>query len=387
MPVVDVKTPDFMDDEELRIFAEGARRFLSAEATPEAVKRWRAQGMVDRDLWRRAGEAGLLLVSADEAHGGGGGDFRHEAILIELLAKLGVEGFGLTLHSAIVAPYIERYGTEAQKARWLPKMASGEMVGAIAMTEPHAGSDLQAIRATAVLDGDEYVVNGAKTFISNGRQADLVIVVVKTDKEVKGSQGVSLVVVETGSKGFERGAHLKKMGNDAQDTSELFFSDVRVPKDNLLGGEPGRGFYQLMQELPKERMIIALQAVGMMERALEETVDYVKQREVFGKSLIQFQNTQFKLAEAKTEATIAKVFVNDCLGKLVKGELDAVTASMAKYWTTDIECRIIDECLQFFGGFGYMDEYPISHMYRNARVQRIYGGANEIMKVLIARSL
>ena len=387
MSVVEVKTPAFLDEEELRIFAEGARRFFTAEATPEAVKRWRANGMVDRDLWRRAGEAGLLLVSGDPDYDGGGGDFRHEAILIELLAKHGVEGFGLTLHAAIVAPYIARYGTQAQKSRWLPKMASGELVGAIAMTEPHAGSDLQAIRATAVRDGDEYVINGAKTFISNGRQADLVIVVVKTDKEVKGSQGVSLVVVETGTPGFERGAHLKKMGNDAQDTSELFFSDVRVPAENLLGGEPGRGFYQLMQELPKERLIIALQAVATMERALEETVAYAKGREMFGKTLMQFQNTQFKLAEAKTEATIAKVFVYDCLEKLVKGELDAVTASMAKYWTTDVECRIIDECLQFFGGFGYMDEYPISHMYRNARVQRIYGGANEVMKVLIARSL
>ncbi len=387
MGVVDLKTPAFLDEPELVQFADGARRFLAAEATPEAVKRWRADGMVDRDLWRRAGAAGLLLVSADEADGGGGGDFRHEAVLIELLAKLGVEGFGLTLHAAIVAPYIARYGTQEQKARWLPAMAAGERVGAIAMTEPHAGSDLQAIRTTAVLDGDAYVINGAKTFISNGRQADLVIVVAKTDREVKGSQGVSLIVVETGTAGFERGAHLKKMGLDAQDTSELFFQDVRVPKENLLGGEPGRGFYQLMAELPKERLIIALQAVATMERAIEITVDYVKSRQAFGKSLLQFQNTQFKLAEAKTETTIAKVFVYDCLEKLLRGELDAVTASMAKYWTTDLECKIIDECLQFFGGFGYMDEYPISHMYRNARVQRIYGGANEIMKVLIARSL
>ena len=387
MAAIDLKTPAFLDEEDLRIFEEGARRFLAAEATPEAVQRWRKDGMVERDLWKRAGEAGLLLVSGDPEYGGGGGDFRHEAILIRLLAELGVEGFGLTLHAGIVAPYIAAYGTEAQKRKWLPGMASGEIVGAIAMTEPHAGSDLQAIRATAVLDGDEYVINGAKTFISNGRQADLVIVVAKTDKEVKGSQGVSLIVVETGTPGFERGAHLKKMGNDAQDTSELFFADVRVPKENLLGGEPGRGFYQLMQELPKERLIIALQAIGHMERALELTIDYVKSRQAFGKSLLQFQNTQFKLAEAKTEATIATVFVYDCLEKLLRGELDAVTASMAKYWTTDVECRIIDDCLQFFGGFGYMDEYPISHMYRNARVQRIYGGANEIMKVLIARSL
>jgi len=299
----------------------------------------------------------------------------------------GIEGWGVSLHNAIVMPYIENYGSEEQKRRWLPKLSCGEYVGAIAMTEPGTGSDLQAVKTSARKSGNQYVINGSKTFITNGQTANLVIVVTKTDP-TQGARGTSLIVVETDdAQGFARGRNLQKIGLEAADTSELFFNDVKIPTANLLGPEEGRGFYQLIQELPQERLIIAVHAVAMMERALAVTIDYVKQRNTFGKPIIDNQAVKFKLAELKTEATVAKVFVNHCVEQHLQGKLDAATASMAKYWTTDLQGKIIDECLQLHGGYGYMDEYPIARMYKDARVMRIYGGANEVMKMLIARTL
>jgi acyl-CoA dehydrogenase len=387
MDVLQVDKPACMADEEFTLLADSAGRFFDRHATPDDIKRWEEAGVVDRDLWFKAGEAGLLGVSVPTEYGGAGGDFRHEAVIAETMGHRGLEAFGLTLHNAIVAPYVTAYGSEAQKRRWLPKICTGELVTAIAMTEPGAGSDLQGVRTTARRDGDGYVINGQKTFITNGQTANLICVVAKTDP-AQGSRGTSLVFVETAqAEGFRRGRNLDKIGLKGQDTSELFFDDVRAPAENLLGESEGQGFYQLMQKLPQERHLIALQALAMTERALKVTIDYVKQRKAFGKALLDFQNTQFKLAECKTEATIAKVFVNHCTSLLVEGRLDAATASMAKYWVTDLQGKIIDECLQLFGGYGYMNEYPIAQMFRDARVQRIYGGANEIMKVLIARTL
>jgi acyl-CoA dehydrogenase len=322
-----------------------------------------------------------------EAYGGAGGTFAHEAVINRELSLVGFDCFGAPLHSGIVAPYILHYGTEEQKQRWLPKLATGELVGAIAMTEPGTGSDLQAVRTSAVKSGNRYVLNGSKTFITNGQHANLIIVVAKTDPKA-GAKGTSLMVVETDdAEGFRRGRKLKKLGMDSADTSELFFEDVSLPADNLLGAEEGQGFAQLMNELPQERLIVAVHAVAMMERALALTVDYVKERKAFGKAIIEFQNTQFVLAECKTEATVAKVFLDHCISRHIGGGLDTETASMAKYWMTDLQGKIIDRCLQLFGGYGYMEEYPISRMYRDARVLRIYAGTNEIMKLLIARGL
>ncbi|MGE0044208.1 MAG: acyl-CoA dehydrogenase family protein [Hyphomonadaceae bacterium] len=380
-------TSAWRDDEELNIFDKSVREFFAREAPPEKCAKWREAGVVDREMWKKAGEAGLLLASAPVEYGGAGGDFRHEAIIMYAMGEMGIDGFGASLHNAIVAPYIWHYGSTEQKERWLPKMATGELVGAIAMTEPGAGSDLQGVKTTAKKDGNHYVINGAKTFITNGQTADLIIVVAKTDP-TKGAKGTSLIVVETNEvEGFRRGRNLDKVGQDAQDTSELFFEDVRVPTSNLVGMEEGQGFIQLMQQLASERLQIGIQGVAMMERALGLTINYVKERKAFGKALIDFQNTQFKLAECKTEATVAKVFVDHCTELLLQGKLDPATASMAKYWVSDVQCRIVDECLQLHGGWGYMNEMDIGRMYRDARVQRIYGGANEIMKVLIARTL
>ena len=291
------------------------------------------------------------------------------------------------MHNAIVIPYIIHYGSEEQKQRWLPKLVSGELISAIAMTEPGAGSDLQGIKTTAFKDGNHFVLNGQKTFITNGQLANLIIVIAKTDPK-GGAKGTSLMVVETDEvEGFRRGTNLDKIGLKSSDTSELFFDEVRLPASALLGAEEGLGFVQLMQKLPQERLLIAVQAMGRIERALSLTIDYVKDRKAFGKRVIDFQNTRFKLAECKTEATIAKVFVNDCVSKLLNGELSTETASMAKYWLTDLQCKIIDECLQLHGGYGYMNEYPIARMYRDARVGRIYCGTNEIMKLVIGREL
>jgi acyl-CoA dehydrogenase len=387
MPVLDVERPAFLAEEDLNIFEGAVGRFFDEHATPEDTARWRANGIVDRDLWYKAGEAGLLGLSLPEQYGGAGGDYRHEVILMEQMAAKAVDGFGISLHNSIVAPYIHHYGTEEQRRRWLPGICTGRYVTAIAMTEPGAGSDLQGVKTTARRNGNGYVINGQKTFITNGQTANLICVVAKTDT-TQGARGVSLIFVETeDSPGFERGRNLAKLGQEAADTSELFFNDVHVPPENLLGGDEGQGFFQLMNQLPQERLNIAIQGVGAIERALSLTIDYVKQRGAFGKKIIDFQNTQFKLAECKTEATVAKVFVNWLIGQHLEGKLDAAKASMAKYWVTDLENKIIDECLQLFGGWGYMDEYPISRMYRDSRVQRIYGGANEVMKVLIARTL
>jgi len=380
-----VETPAYMT-EDLRIFEDGVAKFLDREAVPNS-DRYIAQHMVDRELWTKAGEAGLLCASIPEEYGGAGGTFAHEAVIIDQLGKKGVDGFGIGLHNGIIAPYIYHYGTEEQKKRWLPRLATGELVGAIAMTEPGTGSDLQGVKTTARRDGNQYVINGSKTFITNGGTANLIIVVCKTDPSA-GAKGTSLVVVETDKvEGFRRGRILDKIGQKAQDTAELFFDDVKVPAENLIGIDEGRGFIQLMQQLPQERLIIALQGTAVIERALAVTSDYVKQRKAFGKTLLEFQNTQFKLAEVKTKATVARVFVNHCTELLLAKKLDATMASMAKLWVTDIQCEVVDECLQLFGGYGYMNEYPIARMYADSRVQRIYGGTNEIMKLLIARSL
>jgi acyl-CoA dehydrogenase len=387
MPVLSVDRPAFMAEEDIVIFEDAVIRFFDDHAPESRTAKWREDGVVERAMWTEAAEAGLACLMIPEEYGGMGGDYRHEAILIEQLGLKGVDGFGLSLHNAIVAPYILHYGTEAQRKRWLPGMADGTFVTAIAMTEPGAGSDLQGIKTTAKMVGNAYVINGSKTFITNGQTANLICVVAKTDPS-QGARGTSLIMVETdGAEGFERGRNLDKLGQEAADTSELFFNDVRVPADNILGGDEGQGFFQLMGQLPQERLNIALQGMATIERALKLTLDYVKDRKAFGKAIIDFQNTQFVLAECKTEATVAKVFCNHCLEQHLKGKLDAATASMAKYWVTDLENKIVDRCLQLFGGFGYMNEYPISRMYRDSRVQRIYGGTNEIMKMLIARTL
>lgn len=385
MGVLQVERASWMT-EDLVVFDTEARKFMERECLPHAEK-WIKQQHVDRNIWLKAGEAGLLCASTPEQYGGAGGTFAHEAVIIDHLGKLGIDGWGITLHNAIVAPYIYHCGTEEQKKRWLPRLASGELVSAIAMTEPGTGSDLQAVRTTARRDGNQYVINGSKMFITNGGTANFVIVVAKTDP-TQGSKGTSLIVVETDEvEGFRRGRVLDKIGQKANDTAELYFDDVRVPATNLIGEGEGRGFVQLMQQLPQERQIIALQAMAVIERALETTIAYVKERKAFGKQLIDFQNTQFKLAECKTEATVARVFCNHTVGLLLEGKLDPFMASMAKLWMTEVQCRVVDECLQLHGGYGYMNEYPIARMYADSRVQKIYGGTNEIMKVLIARSL
>ena len=383
--VLEVPQPDWMSDD-LTMLDDMATRFMETEIAPH-YERYEAEEIVERAAWEKAGATGLLCASMPEEYGGAGGTYAHEAVITEAIGHVGVDGFGIALHNAIVAPYILHHGSEEQKRKWLPKLATGELIGAIAMTEPGAGSDLQGVKTSARKDGNHYVINGSKTFITNGQNANLVIVVAKTDPGA-GAKGTSLIVVETDEvDGFERGRNLDKIGLKANDTSELFFNDVRIPTANLIGTEEGQGFIQLMTELPQERLLIANQAISMIERALALTIDYVRERKAFGKSVLDFQNTQFKLAELKSEATMARVFVNHCVEQHLKGELTPTTASMAKYMLTDLQCKVMDECLQLHGGYGYMNEYPIARMFRDARVQRIYGGTNEIMKLLIARSL
>jgi acyl-CoA dehydrogenase len=387
MPVLDVPPPAFMQDPEIQMFADAANRFFERAAPPKRVVGWREAGQVERSFWRETGVAGFLGVMVPEAYGGPGADFRHELVLLEVVARHNLEGFALGLHNVIVTPYIVLHGTEEQKLRWLPKLVSGERVCAIAMSEPGAGSDLQAIRTTARRDGAGYSISGSKTFISNGQIADFIVVVAKTDPTL-GSRGVSLLIVETDeAKGFRRGKKLDKIGLDAQDTSELFFDDVWVPAENLLGMQEGKGFSQLMAELPRERLLIAIGAVITMEKALETTIEYVKNRKAFGQRLMDFQNSQFKLADAKAKATVAKVFINDCIEKVLNGTLDGTTAAIAKMWTTETEWQIVDDCLQLHGGYGYINDYPIARIFRDSRIARIYGGSTEIMKVIIARSL
>jgi acyl-CoA dehydrogenase len=371
--------------EEHRALADSAARYIAERWTPRAAE-FRELGRMPPELWRDAAANGLLCVSTPAEYGGGGGDFSHEAVLLIEQSRANCSGWGGGLHSAIVAPYLLHYGTEEQKQRLLPRLCSAELIGAIAMTEPGTGSDLQAIRTTARLDDDHYVLNGAKTFITNGQNANLVIVVCRTGGE--GAKGVSLLLVETDqSPGFRRGRQLDKIGLKSQDTSELFFDDVRVPATNLLGGAEGQGFFQLMQQLPQERLIIALQGIGAMERALEETVRYAKERKAFGKAIWDFQNTRFKLAEVQATVLAARAFVDACMVAHLKGELDAARAALAKAWVSEQQGRVMDECLQLFGGYGYMMEYPIAELFVDARVQRIYGGTNEIMKELASRSM
>ncbi len=365
-------------------FRDSVRRFLEAEVKPHDEK-WQEQGYADKSVWKKAGENGFLCMSMPEAFGGSGADKLFSVVLIEEQARINNSTLGWGLHSEIVAPYLLNYGSDALKKKYLPKMASGEMVGAIAMSEPGAGSDLQSVKTTAIRKGDRYIVNGSKTFITNGWNCDLVIVVAKTDP-AKGAKGTSLVVVDTSMKGFAKGKRLKKMGLKGQDTAELFFDNVEVPAENLLGQE-NNGFIYLMQELPWERMQIAIGAAAKSEAALGWTIAYVNDRKAFGKPVASFQNTRFKLAEVATEVQVMRVFVDRCMELLLQNRLDTATASMAKYWASDMENKVIDECLQLHGGYGFMWEFPIAQAYVDARVQRIYGGTNEIMKEVISRSL
>ena len=371
--------------EEHEAFREAVGTFLDREAVPHHAQ-WEADGIVDREIWRKAGAQGLLGLQLPEEYGGGGTpDFRFNAVLGEEMTKRGIHGCAFTLFNDMIAPYLLASATEEQQKRWLPGLCSGELIAAIAMTEPGAGSDLQGIRTSAVDAGDHYVLNGQKTFISNGILADLVVVVARTDPEA-GHQGISLLVVERGMPGFERGRNLDKIGQHAQDTAELFFTDVHVPKENLLG-EEGSGFIQLMTNLSQERLSIAVSAAAACELVLEMSLGYAKERTAFGRPIGRFQHNRFLLAEMATEAHIARVFVDDCLDRHGRGELDASTASMAKWWTTELQVRLVDRGVQLHGGYGYMTEYPIARAYLNSRVQTIYGGTTEIQKEIIGRSL
>jgi acyl-CoA dehydrogenase len=375
------------DAEELELFKRNVERFFDKHAQFSRYEEWKRQGFIPREFWEQAAKAGLLGISIDTAYGGGGGSFRHEAVLASVIYERGLDAFALPMHNAMIAPYIESYGTEAQKRRWLPGMSDGRFIAAIAMTEPHAGSDLQAMRTTARLIDGKYLINGQKTFISSGQTANLIVLACKTGHGAR-SRDITLIVLETEAlAGFTRGRKLQKMGLEAADTSELFFEDVEVPPDQVLGTTTGLGFRQMMEKLPQERLMIAIQGLGTIKRALSHTLSYVKQREAFGKKIWDFQNTQFEMAECATEAAIAEVFVEHCIELHLSGQLSPQTAAMAKYWVTDTQCRIVDRCLQLHGGYGFMLEYPIAQMYRDSRVQKIYGGANEIMKSVIARSL
>ncbi len=378
------------ETEDLSALRDTARRFFERECVPHEM-RWREQHHADRNFWNKAGAAGLLCASIPEQYGGGGGHFLHEAVICEEQWYTMSQCFSNNVHSGIVAHYLLAYGSEAQKQRWLPKMASGETVVAIAMTEPGAGTDLQRIRTTARREGDDYVISGSKIFITNGLHANLVCVAVKTDAAA-GGKGISLLMVETegangATPGFKRGALLDKIGQKTLDTVELFFDNVRVPAAHLLGEVEGQGFAQLMQQLPRERLLIAVGCYAMMKRAIAEALNHVRERQVFGAPLMQMQNIRFRLAECETQAELARAFIDDCINKLKAGQLDVPSAAMAKWWVSDACCKVVDECLQFFGGYGYMNDYPIARLYADVRVSRIYGGANEVMKEIIARAL
>lgn len=376
--------PRTVYDSNLELFRDMVGKFLEQEAVP-LHEQWEEDGQVSRELWLKAGEQGFLSPTVPEDFGGVGADFRYNAIVDEEVARRGLSGIGWGLHSDIAVPYIIRLGTEAQKQKYLPATVSGEVITAIAMSEPGTGSDLQGVKTSAVREGDEYVINGSKTFITNGQMADLVIVVAKTDQSA-GSKGISLFLVESTMAGFSRGKNLKKIGMKAQDTSELFFDDLRVPESALLG-ELGMGFVYLMQELPQERLSVALYAIANADSILNQTVEYVKDRKAFGKSIATFQNTQFKLAEAATEVATTQVFIDRCLELHVEGKLDAVSAAQAKLVATEVQNKVIDECLQLHGGYGYMWEYPVARAWADARVQKIYAGTSEVMKLIIGRDL
>jgi alkylation response protein AidB-like acyl-CoA dehydrogenase len=376
--------PRTLFSDEHEIFRATVGRLLDEECVPHHES-WEEQGHIDRAAWLKAGEQGLLCPTVPEEYGGLGTDFLYNVVVDEEIARRGLSGIGWGLHSDIVAPYIVNYGSAEMKRRFLPKMISGEMIGAIAMTEPGAGSDLQGVKTTAVRDGDHYVINGSKTFITNGFLSDLVIVVAKTDP-AGGAKGTSLILVEAGTPGFSKGRKLKKVGMKAQDTSELFFEDVRVPCANLIG-EEGMGFVYLMQELPQERLTVGISAVAGAEAILAQTVAYVKERKAFGKPVAAFQNSQFKLAEMDSELTAMRVFIDRCIELHLQGKLDVPTVAKSKLLSTDLQCKIIDECVQLHGGYGYMWEYPVARAWADARVQRIYAGTNEVMKVIISRAL
>ena len=376
--------PRNLYDSDHEMFRDSLRKFLEVEAMPDH-EQWEKDGMVSDEIWLKAGEQGFLCPMIPEEYGGLATDFRYNCIVNEEIGRSGCTGLGWTLHNDITVPYIVRYGSEEQKKKYLPRFITGELITAIAMTEPGAGSDLQGTKTTAVLDGDHYILNGSKTFITNGQKAGLVIVVAKTDSSA-GSKGISLFLVEADLPGFSKGKNLNKLGLKAQDTSELFFQDVRVPKENLLG-EEGRGFIYLMQDLPQERLSIAVGAVANAKAILEATIDYTKERKAFGTTVASFQNTQFKLAELSAEIDCAEVYTDRCTELLLDDKLDTVTASKAKLLTTDLQCKVADECLQLFGGWGYMWEYPVCRAFADSRIQRIYGGTNEIMKLIISREL
>jgi acyl-CoA dehydrogenase len=372
-------------DDDLELFRDNVVRFIDSEMVPLDAK-WREQHHVDRETWRKAGENGLLLLDVPAEYGGPGGDFRHEAVMYIELARRGISAFGQGVHS-MCAHYVLNHGTEEQKLRWLPRLASGELIGAICMTEPGTGSDLKGIRTRAVKQGDNYIVDGGKTFITNGSLATLLMLVVRTDPNER-SRGLSILMVETKDlPGYRVGRVLDKMGLHGQDTSELFFEGVKVPADCLLGGKEGEGMHQLMHDLPYERTVIAVGAVGAMEGGLAETIKYVNERKTFGQPVASYQNTRFKLAEMASVTRIARVFIDRCIVDLVAKKLDTETASMAKWWITDMQQKVLDECVQLHGGYGYMNEYLVCRMFADSRVQRIYGGTNEIMKEMVARGL